>query len=234
MVNSSNFPNIFVNSLELADFELLRPHLKDIELVHKVVLFETGSTVEDVYFPHNGIISLVVDLAEGKTIEAAMIGRDSIVGASSALNGRISLNKGIVQLPGKASILGVDVLRNAAEKSNALRTSLIRHEQALFVQAQQSAACNASHNVEARLCRWLLRARDLSGDDTLLLTQEFLGQMLGVERPSVSLIAHSLQQAGLIQYTRGKIKITNLSGLQKAACECYGTVKSHYDRLMRI
>jgi CRP-like cAMP-binding protein len=119
-----------------------------------------------------------------------------------------------------------------AEKSPALRTTLLRHEQVLFVQAQQSAACNASHAVEARLARWLLRSRDLSGSDTLLLTQEFVAEMLGVRRSSVSPAANTLQSAGLIHYSRGRVEITNLPGLQDASCECYGTVKAHYDRLL--
>jgi CRP-like cAMP-binding protein len=108
----------------------------------------------------------------------------------------------------------------------------MRHEQVLFAQAQQSAACNASHAVEARLARWLLRSRDLSGGATLDLTQEFLGQMLGVQRTSVSLVAHTLQKAGLITYRRGRIKITDLKGLRETACECYAAVKTHYDRLL--
>jgi CRP-like cAMP-binding protein len=100
------------------------------------------------------------------------------------------------------------------------------------LQAQQSAACNASHTLEARLARWLLRAHDLSGGDTLLLTHEFLGQMLGVQRSSVSLIANTLQTAGLIRYRRGRIEITNLEGLMESSCQCYKAVKTQYDRLL--
>ena len=109
---------------------------------------------------------------------------------------------------------------------------LIRHEQVLFAQSQQSAACNASHSVEARMCRWLLYMRDLAGSDDLMLTQEFLAQMLGVRRPSVSLVANTLQKAGLIKYSRGRMRLLNIKGLQKRACECYGTVKAHYQRLL--
>ena len=123
-------------------------------------------------------------------------------------------------------------MREVADQSVAFRTTLIRHEQALFAQAQQSAACNASHSVEARLSRWLLRTRDLAGSDTLGLTQEFLAQMLGVRRTSVSLVANTLQSAGLIRYSRGRIEITNLEGLRATSCECYATVKSHSDRLL--
>ena len=161
-----------------------------------------------------------------------MVGRDSLVGASAALDGRVALNRGIVQVEGAASILDVATLCDVAAQSVAFRTTLIRHEQALFVQAQQSAACNVSHSVEARLSRWLLRTRDATGSETLGLTQEFLAQMLGVRRTSVSLVAHTLQTAGLIRYRRGRIEIADLEGLQAASCECYGRVKIHYDRLL--
>ncbi len=232
MAKSANSPNRLLAALSQPDFDLLGPHLRTIKLVHEDVLLEAGDTVDRVYFPHSGVISLVVGLANGEMIEAAMIGRDSIVGGSSALDGRVSLNKCIVQVPGAASALDVHRLRSAAEVSVAFRTTLIRHEQGLLAQAQQSAACNASHTVEARMARWLLRTRDLSGNDALLLTQEFLAQMLGVRRTSVSTVAHTLQQAGLITYSRGRVQIVDLEGLHNSSCECYGTVKSHYDRLL--
>jgi CRP-like cAMP-binding protein len=229
---SSSSPNHLLASLRPADFALLQPHLRPVELVHEAVLYETGAAIDRVYFPYSGIISLVVDLAGGQMIEAAMVGRDSMLGGLSALDGLISLNKAIVQLAGAGATVDVVGFRAAADKSPDLRTTLIRHEQALFAQAQQSAACNASHAIGARMSRWLSRARDLSGGDTLLLTQEFLAQMLGVQRSSVSLVANALQQAGLIRYSRGRIEIVNLEGLQHASCECYGTVKTQYDRLM--
>ncbi len=192
---SSALFNMFLATLPSADLERLQPHLKPVELVHEAILFEAGDPIEHVFFPDSGIISLVVGLAGGELIEAAMIGRDSMLGGSSALDGQISLNKAIVQLPGAGSILEVAHFRKVAKDSEAFRAVLMRHEQVLFAQAQQSAACNVSHKVEARLARWLLRSRDLSGSDTLLLTQEFLAQMLGVQRSSVSLVAHTLQQA---------------------------------------
>jgi CRP-like cAMP-binding protein len=144
----------------------------------------------------------------------------------------VALNTGIVQVAGEGSILDVETLRSLAERSAEFRTALMRHEQTLLAQAQQSAACNASHTIEARLSRWLLWTRDLSGSDALGLTQEFLAQMLGVRRTSVSLVANTLQNAGLIRYRRGRIEITDLDGLRAASCECYGRVKLHYDRLL--
>lgn len=229
---AAQHPNHVLNSLPPKDFELLRPHLKPFEMVHEDLLFDANERVSWIYFPHSGVISLIVALADGQAIETAMIGRDSLVGASSALDGRVSLNKGLVQVAGFASILDVETLRDVADRSIAFRTTLIRHEQALFAQAQQSAACNASHSVEARLSRWLLRTRDLTGGDTLVLTQEFLAQMLGVRRTSVSLVANTLQSAGFIRYRRGHVQITNLEGLQETSCECYETVKSHSQRLL--
>jgi CRP-like cAMP-binding protein len=123
-------------------------------------------------------------------------------------------------------------LKGAALQSHTLLSILIRHEQTVYAQAQQSTACMAAHDVEARLCRWLLRARDLSGSDTLQFTQEFLAEMLGVRRTSVTLVAHTLQQAGMIKYARGKIQILNVEGLQETACECYATVNAHYKALL--
>jgi CRP-like cAMP-binding protein len=229
---ASAHPNHVIATLTPNDFELLGPHLKPFELVHEDLLFDAGETVNWAYFPHSGVISLVVGLGDGQLIEAAMVGRDSLVGGSAAMDGKVSLNRGIVQVAGMASILDVDVLRDVAEKSPAFRTTLIRHEQALFAQAQQSAACNASHSVESRLARWLLRTRDLTGGDKLELTQEFLAQMLGVRRTSVSLVANTLQSAGFIRYSRGHVQILNLDGLRETSCECYETVKAHNDRLI--
>jgi CRP-like cAMP-binding protein len=230
MSSNPRSPNQLLASLPSADFELIRPHLRSIELTHQAVLVKAGEPLDLVYFPHAGIISLVMRLVEGTSVEAAMIGRDSVFGSSAALDGGIALNEAIIQMAGAASVLDVAQLRKAADQSGRFRTLLIRHEQALLAQALQSAACNASHTVEARLSRWLLRARDLSGD-TLPLTQEFLAQMLGVQRSSVSVVANTLQRAGLIRYSRGHINITDLPGLIESSCECYSTVKMHYDNL---
>jgi CRP-like cAMP-binding protein len=229
---SSSSPNRLLASLSAADFELLRPHLNAVPLVHEATLFEPGDPLDHIYFPHSGIISLVVPLTGGQMVESAMVGRDTMFGGSLAIGGLPSSNRVIVQLAGDGVTIDVAPFREIAEKSPNFRITLIRHEQALFVQAQQSAACNAAHTIEARLSRWLLRARDLSGSDKLALTQEFLAQMLGVQRSSVSIVANTLQQAGLIHYSRGRIEITNLAGLQAACCECYGTVKAHYDRVL--
>jgi CRP-like cAMP-binding protein len=224
--------NLLLASLSKADSAALAPHLQSVQLAAQRVLFEAGDTIDRVYFPSGSIVSLVVTLSTGEMIEAAMVGRDGVIGAAAALDGKVSLSRAIVQIAGGAMTCELGALKNAAMRSQLLLSLLIRHEQTVYAQAQQSAACNATHDVEARLCRWMLRARDLSVSDTLPFTQEFLAEMLGVRRTSVSLVAHTLQQAGMIKYTRGRIQITNLEGLRETACECYGTVNSNYQALL--
>jgi CRP-like cAMP-binding protein len=229
---ASQSPNRLLASLSSGIFAAIKPHLKTIELRHGEVFAKAGGTVRGVYFPDSGVISLVVELNVGEMIETAMVGRDGVLNASSALDGKVSLNKAIVQLAGTASAMAVGPLRKIAREFEPFRSLLIRHEQVLFAQSQQSAACNASHSVEARMCRWLLRMRDLAGGDDLVLTPEFLAQMLGVRRPSVSLVANTLQKAGLIKYSRGNMRLLNIEGLRKGSCECYGVVKAHYKRML--
>ena len=226
----SHSPNRLLASLPRAVFGAIKPDLKLVELRHGDVLSESGGLIRRVYFPHSGIISLVVELSVGDMIETATVGRDGVIGATSALDGRFSFNKGIVQLAGVASVIGVERLRVLTEENKRFRSILIRHEQVLFAQAQQSAACNASHTAESRMCRWLLRMRDLAGG-RFKLTQQFLGQMMGLQRSTVSLAANTLQQAGLIRYRRGDIEILDVEGLREASCECYATVAAHYQKL---
>ena len=157
-----------------------------------------------------------------------------MVNGTAALNGKVSLHKGIVQVAGAAATINPDVLRKLAHEFEPLQSLLIRHEQVLLAQAQQSAGCNASHTVETRMCRWLLRMRDLTQSNELNLTQEFLAQMLGVRRTSVSLVAGTLQGAGLIKYSRGNIRLLDLEQLEQSACECYETVKGNYERLLTL
>jgi CRP-like cAMP-binding protein len=226
-------PNGFLSSLAVDDFELIRPHLRTVDLVQDSVLEEVGETVRRAYLPHRGLISLVVKLAKGEHIQVAMIGRDSIFGAFSALGEPTALNSAIVLVSGIASTLDIDRLRAAADQSATFRTALIRHGLAVYAQVQQTAGCNASHTVESRLARCLLQTHDLSCGDKLFLTQESMAQMIGARRNSVSLVANTLQQANFIQYSRGHIEITNLEGLRKTSCECYATVKAQYERLLR-
>ena len=217
--------NRVLAALSQYDVERLRPHLRFVELIERAVLARAGDLEERVYFPHSGIISVIANFSNGQSVDLAMIGRDSVFGASAALGGRISRTTAIVRLPGTASVLDATHLHFTDDESVRFRELLLRHEEALFAQVQQSAACNAVHGLQARLSRYLLRLRDLSGDDTLHATQELLAEMLGVQRNSVSIIANAFQRANLIHYTRGAITIVNLEGLRASACECCRVVE---------
>lgn len=234
MDSAPRSPNGFLSALSADDFELIRPHLRTVDLVQEFVLVEADETIKRAYLPHKGVISLVVRLAKGEHVQVAMIGRDSIFGSLSGLGGDgTALDTAVVLVPGIASTLDIDRLRAAADQSATIRTALVRHALAVYAQIQQTAGCNASHTVESRLARCLLHTRDLSGSDRLVLTQELMAQMIGARRNSVSLVANMMQQADFIHYSRGHIEITNLDGLSKTSCECYGTVKAQYDRLLR-
>lgn len=226
--------NHLLQTLSAGDFAALQPHLQPFELLRENVLVGAGAPLTHVYLPENGIVSIVIRLSEGQRIEMAMIGCDSIIGASAAFGEAISMNEASVLLPGSGFMLDVANFRVAADRSAAFRTLLARHEQALLAQAQQSCACNASHPVEARLSHWLLRAHELCGDQTLPLTQALLAQMIGVQRNAVSLVANTLQQAGIISYSRGHIEINDLEGLARTSCECYRVVKAQRDRLLNV
>ena len=218
--------------MSAADKAALEPYLRKVDLEQKTVLFEAGDLIQRVFFPMGSVVSIVLILSSGETIEASMVGRDGVVGASSALDGKLSFSRAIVQLAGPALTCDVDALKGAALQSHTLLSSLIRHEQTLYAQAQQSTACMAAHVIEQRFARWMLRARDLSGSDTLDFTQEFISEMLGVRRTSVTVVAHTLQQAGIIKYARGRIEILNVAALEDTACECYGAIKQHHELLI--
>jgi len=230
---SQRSPNGFLSSLSADDFELIRPHLKTVDLAQDAVIVNVGETLKRAYMPHRGVISLVVDLARGEHVQIAMIGRQSIFGVFSALADAVAINSAVVMVPGPATTIDLDRLRAAADQSATFRAGLLRHGLAIYAQIQQTAGCNASHTVESRLARCLLQTHDLSGGVKLLLTQEAMAQMIGARRNSVSLVASTLQQAGYIHYSRGHIEITDIEGLSKTACECYASVKAQYQRLLQ-
>jgi CRP-like cAMP-binding protein len=224
--------NAIIAALPSSDAAALLPLLKNVHLESKTILFNPGDLIDSVYFPTSAVVSLVVALSTGEMVEGAMVGKDGVVGVAAALDSKLALTQAIVQLPGDAFACDASAFKGVALQSERLLSLLFRHEQAVYAQAQQSTACMATHDVRSRLCRWLLRARDLSGSDHLAFTQEFLAEMLGVRRTSVTFDAHALQHAGLIKYSRGKIQILNVDGLQQGACECYETVRSAYTKLL--
>jgi len=218
--------------LSAHDSDLLLPHLTPYELTFRTVLYQAEQTIDRVYFPSRGFISLVVGLADGFMVEAGMVGKNSVVGAGAALDGRVGINQAIVQAAGSSLTIDTGVLSKLVSESDTLRQALMRHELMSYALTQQIAACNARHELDERLCRWLMQTRDLLECDTLPLTQEFLAQMLGVQRSSVTLIARKLQESGLIKYKRGHIEVLDPVHLKDASCECYGTINHHFERLI--
>jgi CRP-like cAMP-binding protein len=215
-------------------FDALQIDLKTVELQAGQMLSETGEDVRQVYFPQTCVISLVVELQAGDVIETAMIGRHNVLNAVGALDGKVSLNKSVVQLAGTASVVGIGPFREIAREHERVRSLLSHHEQVLFADVQQSVACNARHSTEARACRWLLRMHDLAGSHELGLTHERLAQMLGVRRAGVSIAAETLQKRGLISYHRGFIRLVDIERLRQTSCECYGIVKRLYEELAKV
>jgi CRP-like cAMP-binding protein len=221
-----------LESLPASERRALEPHLVATSVKQHDVLFEARDLITGIYFPIDAVVSLVVPLSTGEIIETAMVGRDGVIGAGAALNGRISLNKAIVQIGGQILHCAVEPLKTILKEHPDIQALIGAHEQALFAQAQQSAACNATHAIENRLARWLLRAADLRGSDELPLTQEYIAQMLGVRRTSVTVVARTLQEAGMIRYRRGHIKLLEIPALRETACECYDTIKLNYDAFL--
>jgi CRP-like cAMP-binding protein len=204
---------------------MLTPHLKEVVLEQGVILQEQGERIEQVYFPHDGIISLLAVMRQGDAIEIATIGYEGALGSFAGLGMRHSHTRAVVQVGGAALRIAASHFRNATDESDAVRRLITQYGEMLLIQVQQTAACNALHAVEARLSRWLLQALDRLESNNIKLTHEFLSQMLGVRRTTVTVVANVLQQAGLIRYHRGQIEIVDRAGLEARACECYDAIR---------
>ena len=216
--------NKLLASLPRDDFDRLLPHLSTISLQQGIVLFESGDEVDQIYFPHYGMLSLLAVLRDGKAIETATVGREGVVGAMAGLGLYKSLVRVVVQMPSTCSRIAATHFRTVAASSDPVRDLCIRYNEVLLSQARVTAACNALHSIEARFCRWLLQSADRAASDTVNLTQEFLAEMLGVRRTSVTEVASKVQGAGLITYSRGVIKILDRPALLRISCECYETL----------
>ena len=224
--------NLLLTALPSRVSNSLGPSLKRAVLSPRQILFDVREPIKRVYFPLNAVVSLLITLSNGQTVETAMVGRDGVIGALAAFGAKHSSSRAVVQVSGECLFSEVEDLTSAIAKHPELRSIIVSHEQALLFHAQQSAACNATHNLESRLARRLLRAIDLHGGHELLVTQEHFAEMLGVRRTTVTLIAQSFQDAGMIKYRRGRIIICDTVKLQNVACECYRAVKSNYEALL--
>ncbi|WP_114946699.1 Crp/Fnr family transcriptional regulator [Microvirga calopogonii] len=210
----------------------LEQHLELVELSRGQVLYDTGEAVSHAYFPHDTVVSLVNVLKAGNSVEVAVFGREGVLGLLSALVTHEAFGRYVVQMPGTASRISVERLNEVRDVCPTLRQLIMNYSEALLAQTFQRVTCNAVHSVEARCCRWILRIHDRVGRDALPLTHEFLAEMLGVQRSTVSVVTKSLQTAGLIRQSRGGITVTDRAGLEGAACECYGRIRRLYDRLL--
>jgi CRP-like cAMP-binding protein len=224
--------NRLLAALAADDFARLEPHLEVVTLPRGKVLYDTGDIVQHAYFPHDAVVSLIAVMQDGGLVEMGVFGREGVFGLVSAFVSRESLGRYMVQIPGCASRIASERLNEAVEASPPVRQLIRRHIEALLAKTFQTVACNAVHSVDARCCRWILSTHDRVDQDTLPLTHEFLAEMLGVQRSTVSIIARTLQTAGLIAQSRGVITVVDRAGLEDAACECYGIIRAHYDRLL--
>jgi CRP-like cAMP-binding protein len=216
--------NKLLSSLPREHFNLLAPHLTTVTLLQGAVVLEANEEVDQVYYPHNGMFSLLAVMRDGKVIETATVGREGVVGAMAGFGLYKSPVRVVVQLPLTASKIAAPKFRKVIASSDPLRNTCINYNEALLTQARAIAACNALHRVEARICRWLLRSADCAANDTVALTQELLAEMLGIRRTSVNEVAGKLESEGAIAYSRGVIRILDRAALERFSCECYGTL----------
>ena len=200
----------------------------------KQLLHEPHAPTTHVYFPLSGVVSCVVTLKTGETVEIATVGNEGFVGSDAYLGAERSPLKAFCQVAGSALKMRVDQFRRSVDEYPEFADMVRRYMQGMVNQIAQTTACNHVHSVQARMCRWLLMTHDRVGADEFQLTQEFLAQMLGVRRPSVTVAAGMIQRAGLIRYQRGRIRIVDRAGLEAGACECYDTVRQEFDRLLTV
>jgi CRP-like cAMP-binding protein len=223
--------NKLLAGLPREHFNALAPHMATVTFSQNTILLETGDEVDQVYFPHSGMLSLLAVMRDGKAIETATVGREGVVGAMSGLGLYRSMVRAVVQLPMTGTKIASAHFRKAAAGNEVLRTMCIQYNEVLLTQARITAACNALHPVEERFARWLLQSSDRAENNTVGLTQELMAEMLGVRRTSVTEVAGKLQAAGMISYSRGIIKIVDRTALGRVSCECYETLQEQSARL---
>jgi CRP-like cAMP-binding protein len=210
----------------------LRPKLSRVALPVGRVLYESGEKLRHVFFPTSALVSLLCESGDGFSIETAIIGNEGVVGVAAFMGGESTLGRAVVLSAGQGLQLDVQVLGREFAQAGALMHLLLRYTQALLTQTAQTAACKRLHTVDQQLCRWMLQRLDHRPSEEIVMTQDVIATMLGVRRERVTEAAHKLQQAGLIDYSRGHIVVIDRGGLQACACECYAVVKREYDRLL--
>lgn len=217
--------NLWIASLDPADRKRLEPHLRERSFAQGQMVYDAGEEVDEVWFPINGVVSLMTLLPDDKMVETAAIGREGLIGVTCGpMNGRAS-SRAIAQIEGSAFCCPADVFSEALGKSEAMRTALSKFTESLFAQVQQTAACNAQHRLDERLARWLLTLHDRADADRFDLTQADIAGMLGVRRATVSEVGSVLEGKSLIRRGRGWVEVLDRRGLEQAACGCYRAMR---------
>ncbi|HEX5281250.1 MAG TPA: Crp/Fnr family transcriptional regulator [Micropepsaceae bacterium] len=217
--------NQLLAAMPSAELAALRPHLKQVTLEHGSQLKDSGERIQYAYFPLSGMVSLLSVMSDGRAVKTAVVGHEGGVGIQSGLGIANAHSRAIVEVQGAALRAPALQFHRIARDSEKLRDLLVRYREFCFAQMQQSVACNALHGAEERLARWLLHSSDIVGSHVLPLTQEFLAQVLGVRRTTVTGLAQTLLQSGVIDYRRGRIEIRNRDQLKRFACECYDVLQ---------
>ena len=231
MIHPGGSGNRLLATLPAADLGLLVPELEDVELDQDMIPLRAGDPTEYVYFPHRGAISLMMEMANGQTVATALVGREGVIGSLSVLGSSPAPVTAVVRIPGTASRLSASRFSAAFNRSAAIRFALQRHIEAVLIQLQFGCACNALHPVKARMGRWMLHLCDLIEDNVLPLTQETLAQILGVRRPTVTLLMRSLRASGAIKSDkRAQIEIDR-ARLSKLACECHTAMRRQIEAI---
>jgi len=234
MLTQSSDRNAFLAELSSADYELFRPHLKSFNLTAGERLQDFGRMVEQVVFPHGGLVALTMPLLNGGGGGALLLGRDGIPGAFGAAAAAPAMCDAEVYISGRAAQMSASAFRYVLDQSPTVRRLAARYNAALMVQAHQTALCNAAHPVEARISRCLLEVQDRCGGTDIPLTQNTLAQMLGVQRTTINLAAGHLEAAGIINRFRGHMQIVRREQLERHGCECYRNIKSYASRLFAL
>jgi CRP-like cAMP-binding protein len=224
--------NLLLAALPDAALKRWLPELELIEMPLGHVLYESGGTGKNVYFPTSAIVSLLHVLKNGDTAEIAIVGNEGIIGISLFMGGNSTPSRAVVQSAGKGYRLNAQIMYDEFERAGPVTHLLLRYTQALITQMSQTAVCNRHHSLDQQLCRWLLLSLDRLPGNELVMTQELIGNMLGVRREGVTEAALKLQAAGLIRYMRGRITVLDRKRLEKRVCECYAVVQGEYDRLL--
>jgi len=225
--------NRLLATLSPSERELLGPHMTMVRLEPGDAVLTAGGLVEQSLFPFDGLmVSMIVELSGGRSVEVASIGKEGAVGGVVSAGAAPAFTNGVVQIAGSAAAVPMGVLQAAKQASPHLQHLFCRYADALLAQVMQSVACNSFHPIEARSARWLLHAQDRVGGDRLALTQESLAGLLGVQRTTVNAVARVLQEQGLIANRRGAIQVVDRDGLEQAACECYAKVEGHFSAIL--